>query len=163
MGDRIFRIDVECLGELLQVMELRICVEAEAAALTAQRRTPDQMQELERVYASFLEDVEAGGAAAEQDIAFHALIAVLSGNEYFDRFIRYLSSRLFVPGQRVFTYRNGLYEHMRGIASEHEAIIAAIRDGSPDKARQSMRRHLECSLARYRAAMKGKKDGFPLN
>ncbi len=156
LGDQIFRIDADRLEALLKVMELRISVEVEAAALAAQRRTPDQLRALERTFKSFEEEVHAGGTAADQDNAFHAMIGAASGNEYFDGFIRYLISRLFIPGQRIFELRKNRYavfERTLGIVREHEAILDGIREGSSEKACRSMREHLESSLTRYRAAL----------
>src|SRR6476661_8903744 len=69
-----FRIDPEGLssiGDVLEVMELRLAIEVEAAALAAERITPERLVPIGRA----LRDIEAailrGEGAINEDFAFH--------------------------------------------------------------------------------------------
>ena len=76
-----FRIDPEGLssiGDVLEVMELRLAIEVEAAALAAERITPERLMPIGRA----LRDIEAaigrGEGAINEDFAFHRAIAEAS-------------------------------------------------------------------------------------
>src|SRR6185369_9102035 len=61
--------------EVLSMLEFRISLESEAAALAAARRTEEQLQALRRALDEFQEAQSGGGNAAEADFQFHFRIA----------------------------------------------------------------------------------------
>src|SRR4051812_37979955 len=69
-----FRISPEQLGTLqdvIAVLELRIAVETESAALAAMRRTPENLQALRNALQAFISAVEEGRDAVGPDFQFH--------------------------------------------------------------------------------------------
>ncbi len=81
-----FRVAPEQLATLqdvIAVLELRIAVETEAAALAAQRRTEADLAVLREALAAFAQAVEAGRDAVAPDFAFHAGIARATQNTRF--------------------------------------------------------------------------------
>ncbi len=150
-----FRLEPErmqSLGDILNVMELRLGVEIESAGLAAERAGKVQR----RAIAAALEAIERassqGKAAVDEDLAFHRAIAEATGNPEFARFLQFIGRHL-IPRRTV----SGLPERMGGrraylaiIQEEHRRIFEAIRSGDARAARDAMRRHLTRSLDRYR-------------
>ena len=150
-----FRIDPErlqSLGDILNVMELRLGVEIESAGLAAERSGKARA----RIIGAALEAIERASAqgknAVDEDLAFHRAIAEATGNPEFARFLQFIGRHL-IPRRTV----SGLPERMGGrraylaiIQEEHRRIFDAIRAGDPRAAREAMRRHLTRSLDRYR-------------
>jgi GntR family transcriptional repressor for pyruvate dehydrogenase complex len=135
-----FRIDpdgLSSIGDVLEVMELRLALEIEAAALAAERITPDRLVKIGR---------------ALGDIAFHLAIAEASRNPRFAQLLEFLG-RHVIPRQSVrvsIGTPQSQRQYLVGIQKEHGRIYEAIRDGQPADARKAMRTHLTRSLQRYR-------------
>jgi DNA-binding FadR family transcriptional regulator len=147
--------DVRSLEDVLHVMELRLALESDIAALAARRRT-DAGLELIRARLLAVEGaIDAGEVATEADFDFHLAIAAASSNPYFERLLGFLGA-LIIPRQRV---RWGLDDpvgrrlYLNQVQAEHEQIVAAIAAGNPGRARTQMRRHLEQSRQRYQRLM----------
>src|SRR5215467_8264025 len=69
--------------DVLAMLEFRISLESEAAALAAARRTDEQLEALRRALDEFQDAQRNGGNGAETDFQFHLRIAEASGNRYF--------------------------------------------------------------------------------
>lgn len=153
-----FRIDensLDLIKEVISVLELRIALEAEAAALAAQRRRPEQVTAMRAA----LDRMEAAIAASEDavasDLEFHQIIAEATGNSHFTHLFSYLGA-LMIPRARVQTFRffaDDRTEYLRRVNREHEDIYQAIARQDADAARSAMRLHLSNSRERLRKAM----------
>jgi DNA-binding FadR family transcriptional regulator len=141
--------------EILHILELRLGVELEAAALAAERRSAKQLKDirlaLSRIEAEPVDGEDAGGRL---DFDFHIAIARATGNAYFERFLDFLGPQI-IPRLRIRAgalrpeatgYREKLHE-------EHLAILDAIEKRDPEAARDAMRVHLGDSMNRYRQAV----------
>jgi DNA-binding FadR family transcriptional regulator len=150
-----FRIDpdgLSSIGDVLEVMELRLAVEIEAAALAAERITPQRLAPIEQALRAIEAAIERGDAAITEDFAFHRAIAAASGNPRFAELLEYLG-RHVIPRQSIRVSVGTPEEQRRYLVSiqeEHGRICAAIRDRHSGEARKAMRRHLTRSLQRYR-------------
>jgi DNA-binding FadR family transcriptional regulator len=150
-----FRIDPEGLSsiaDVLEVMELRQAVEVEAAALAAERITPERLLPVSRALRAIETAIGKGDGAINEDFAFHRAIAAASGNPRFVELLEYLG-RHVIPRQSIrvsITTADEQVHYLMGIQKEHGRIHAAIRDGQPAEARKAMRTHLTRSLQRYR-------------
>jgi len=150
-----FRIEPErmqSLHDILSVMELRRGVEIESAGLAAERASKGQVRSISNALNAIQLASAAGGAAVDEDLAFHRAIAEATGNPEFARFLQFIGRHL-IP-RRIVT---GLPERMGGrgaylamIQEEHRRIHDAIVARDPKAAREAMRRHLTRSLERYR-------------
>jgi GntR family transcriptional regulator, transcriptional repressor for pyruvate dehydrogenase complex len=150
-----FRIEPErmqTLGDILNVMELRLGVEIESAGLAAERATRAQTRAIGAALEAIERAAAAGKSAVDEDLAFHRAIADATGNPEFARFLQFIGRHL-IPRRMV----SGLPERMGGqqaylalIQEEHRRIFEAIRDRAASPAREAMRRHLTRSLERYR-------------
>lgn len=167
VAKRPFRIAVEGLTsveEVLNVMELRASVEAEAAGLAAIRASIAARRRIRKALGEIDRAIARGESAIPEDFSFHRSIAEASGNPQFSHFLEYLG-RFIIPRQsiRVAAHRaEGRHTYLEMIQDEHRSIFAAIEAGDAATAREAMRRHLTKSQARYRrlaAEAKGEGDG----
>ncbi len=154
-GEGIFRLtpsEAEGLQQVIQVLELRLALEVEAAGLAAQRRGDQALAEIKAAEAAFDAAMAAGNDAAEPDFALHRAIFVATANPYFLRFLEVLG-RHAIPRralglvERSDAERRAYLEQVRG---EHRDVSAAITAGDAGAAREAMRRHLEAARERYR-------------
>jgi GntR family transcriptional repressor for pyruvate dehydrogenase complex len=146
----------------LAMLELRLSLEPEAAALAAQRRTPEQLAAMERALDDFDTQHTTGEATAEADYRFHELLAQATGNEYFSHVLRSLSSAT-IPrqaakrssGAKAGRFGESSPELRPGkeiTALEHWAVLEAIRRGDAAGARAAMFMHLNNSRERMKSA-----------
>jgi DNA-binding FadR family transcriptional regulator len=160
MPARSFAIDaekLESIGDVLQVLELRLSIEVEAAGLAAERRDPAGLARIEAAQAAFLAAISAPGADAEtvglgEDLAVHRAILAATGNAYFAKVFDVFN--VVIPRQRIPVAALSQAErerHLRRVGQEHEAILAAIRAGDAAAARRAMRVHLTRARDRYAA------------
>lgn len=147
---------------LTHYLECRRILETEAAALAAVRASSHDLSDMADAFARMTECAEAAEAAGsdeteerfhEADIAFHGAIFRASGNQVLPHVVE--------PIQRAMaTLRPQLALHpehrLRKTLPEHKAILAAIADHDPDRARSAMSEHLatvEGYLHEYRVRM----------
>jgi DNA-binding FadR family transcriptional regulator len=149
---RITDEHLDNLARIIEVMELRIGVEAEAAALAARRRNAADLQRL----AAALDEIDAlharGERAMTADLEFHIGIAEATRNGVFREFLQYLGG-MMVPRQSVravVTTPEALAVHDRQVQREHRAILEAVRVRDATAAAAAMRAHLRGSRDRYR-------------
>jgi GntR family transcriptional repressor for pyruvate dehydrogenase complex len=156
---RIVSDELRSLTEVLNVMQLRVAVEVEAAGIAAENRNTRAINELGRCLDIIDDAIRAGGAAVEEDFAFHFAIAAATGNPQFERFMRFLGS-VIIPRQTVRVGMDDPTErrsYLIHIQAEHRAIYAAIRDASAEDARRATREHLDHSRERYKLLFEGSK------
>ncbi|MFC7551901.1 FadR/GntR family transcriptional regulator [Pseudoroseomonas wenyumeiae] len=157
---RIDPAEMQSLADVLQVIELRIAIETEAAGLAAERRDPAALARIETAADAFTQAVEAGETAVAQDLEFHRAVFAATGNSFFPRFLEFLGPML-IPRQTV---RPALEDgaartaYLSRVREEHAQIAAAIAASQPVQARAAMRRHLTASRDRYARMARAAKD-----
>jgi GntR family transcriptional repressor for pyruvate dehydrogenase complex len=150
-----FRIDpdgLSSIADVLEVMELLLAVEVEAAALAAERITPEKLSPIAGALRAIEAAIERGEGAVNEDFAFHRAIAAASGNPRFAEFLEYLG-RHVIPRQSIRVSVSTPQEqrqYLMRIQKEHGRIYEAIREYQSAEARKAMRTHLTRSLQRYR-------------
>jgi len=140
------------LGDVLDVMELRLAVEVEAAALAAERANRRQLGAIRTALRDIDRALRVGEGAVAEDFAFHSAIAHATGNGQFPRFLAFLGSHV-IPRQSVRLSTDtpaSRRAYLERIQQEHGRIVAGIAGGDPAEARRAMRDHLMRSLERYR-------------
>lgn len=154
---RVIEANLDVLNEVIAVLELRIGLEAEAAALAAQRREPRHIKAMRDALDRMAKAIDGGEDTVAPDLDFHRTIAEATGNRHFQHLFNYLGTML-IPRTRVQTFKlheTGRAEYLRRVNREHEDIYAAIVRGDPDAARAGIRMHLSNSRERLRAAREG--------
>lgn len=158
---RIAAPKATALGDILEVMELRLSVEVEAAALAAERASRRQIAAIRSAWRAIDVALNRGEGAVAEDFAFHRAIAEATGNRQFPRFLAFLGSHV-IPRQSVRLAVDTPGErraYLQRIQHEHSRIVAGISNKDSAEARRAMRDHLTRSLERYRNLAKGEKNG----
>ncbi|SDC00310.1 GntR family transcriptional regulator, transcriptional repressor for pyruvate dehydrogenase complex [Cupriavidus sp. YR651] len=144
-GLRPLRIDYSETGTLesvLQIVELRRSIEAEVAAQAARRRTDAAMVAIDAALARLDAAVAEGSDGVEADVAFHRAIAEATGNPFFLKTLAFLSQYLEAATRVTRTNEARREDFSRQVREEHQAIVAAIRAGDPDAARNAAQNHM---------------------
>ncbi|MFC3337826.1 FadR/GntR family transcriptional regulator [Paracandidimonas soli] len=146
-----FQVHVDDLldfDQLKHIFQLRIEIEAGAAALAAENRTEEQLQALKQALEDTTgtdQDWEQGAKAAYH---FHQCVVACAQNPYFDQLYRHLSSVLS-KAVRTLRKKSTGTERIGQVHQEHIRIFRAIRDKDAMVARLAMREHLNNGFARY--------------
>ena len=157
LGDSAaFRIapdQVATLHDVIAVLELRIGVETEAAALAAQRRTEANLKALRAALDGFGRALAQGRDAVGPDFQFHLEVARATQNPHYAELMTSLGA-MIIPRARLAV--EGVADvqpvHLERAQGEHESIYEAIRVRDADAARAAMRTHLANSRERRRRA-----------
>src|SRR5262249_24415960 len=130
-------IDQEGLGSLakvIEVIELRMAVEIEAAALASKRASRRQIEAISEALDVFRNAIHNGSGAIKEDFAFHRAIAAATGNVRFLEFLEFMG-RVIIPRQSIRMFGGDPEKQRRylmRIETEHEAIFAAIKEHDPE-------------------------------
>lgn len=150
-----FRIDpsiMDSIHSVLQVVELRLSLEGEIAALAAMRRTREQMAAIRRALKQIELDEQAGGDGVKADIAFHRSIAEATGNPHFLALIEFLFNFLIRATLISRSYEATKAILLQQVKEEHQSIVDAISRQEPEAARLAARRHMEGASRRLGSA-----------
>ncbi|MDM0008223.1 FCD domain-containing protein [Variovorax sp. J22G73] len=152
---RAFRVDSgpdDSLPQAVALIELRIGLETEAAALAAQRRSASGLASLKRA----LDAIDTAKAqhvdTAFADFQFHLEIARASQSPHFAAVLEALGPRCVPTALLVAAGRatqGALWT--KQVADEHRDIFEAISRQDADAARAAMRLHLTNGRERRRA------------
>ncbi|MBI1621263.1 FadR/GntR family transcriptional regulator [Aquamicrobium zhengzhouense] len=139
---------MENLADLQHCFDFRLTIEPEAAAMAAQRRSPDALEKIRAALKLLREATNRQAHRADADFMFHLSIAQASANPYFVTAMQALEEHIAVGmrlhGLSLRRTADGL-EH---VFVEHTAITDAIANGDSDQARALMQAHLASSRDR---------------
>ncbi|WP_406277577.1 FadR family transcriptional regulator [Nocardia sp. NBC_00881] len=139
-------------SKVLQIVEVRRALEAEAAGLAATRVTPDTVARIRQALDAIDAAVRAGGDGVDEDLSFHRTIAESTGNSVMASTVRYLGD-LMHGGIRVTRANEARRaDFIAAVRQEHHAILAAIEAGDTGAARAAARRHMKHAAARLQDA-----------
>jgi GntR family transcriptional repressor for pyruvate dehydrogenase complex len=142
------------LLELLAVVELRLALESEAAALAAARRDQHDLQAMQAAQRELAAAIEGGEDSVGPDRRLHEAIAHATRNAHFVELMD--NPRvLLIPRSRLDTPAlgdEGRRAYLRRVHAEHDSIVSAITNHDPEGARAAMRTHLSNSRERLRRA-----------
>jgi GntR family transcriptional repressor for pyruvate dehydrogenase complex len=135
--------DLTDISRFLRYQELRLCIEGNAAALAAERRTDKALGDIIEAHEEFSSQVAHGLLLAESDRRFHLSIAEATGNEFFSMALEgpNVSLSSFMNVSLSLT-RSGSPARARKVIGEHADIVEAIRNKDPVWARVAMESHL---------------------
>jgi GntR family transcriptional repressor for pyruvate dehydrogenase complex len=124
--------------------ELRVFLEAEAAARAAKNWTPAQLEDIEAAHQSVNKLIRARKSWFAANARFHSAIARASGNSAFFFCIRSILSSFREPREMM----DALPSTPKDDMEDHAAILAAIKERKSDKARVAMQAHLARTLVK---------------
>jgi GntR family transcriptional repressor for pyruvate dehydrogenase complex len=146
-----FRLETSALRthrDVLAMLDFRIGVESEAAALGAPNIRPRTAKVVREALAAF---AAAGpDTAVEADFAFHRAIAAASGNRFYVDLLDSLGPMMILlPRTRLGDeYTHSDHAHVERVVREHDNVAAAVLAGDAETARAAMRVHLGNSRRR---------------
>ncbi|TNC65036.1 transcriptional regulator NanR [Rubellimicrobium roseum] len=133
---------------LAQLKEARIVIETGTARLAAQMRTSADLEHLRDLLARQLLARHDPAEFMRRDGDFHAALAGISGNVVLSSVVRAVFDWMARFHSRA-VHSSGLE---RLTLDEHEAIVAAVAAGDPERAARAMQDHLTRANALYRQA-----------
>jgi DNA-binding FadR family transcriptional regulator len=122
--------------DLDDIVDFRLAVECEASRFAARRRTRADLDAMRRA----VERLDAAATPREYrlaDVAFHAAIAVASGNDRLATAVERARGELFEPADEL--WKHGRIESL----ADHRQILAAIDDAAAEAAATAMAEHIE--------------------
>jgi DNA-binding FadR family transcriptional regulator len=155
------RLEVGALDDIMaDSLELRRVIETEAAALAAERATPEDLDAMRREYEALGRSTADVAAYTAHDIAFHDAILRATHNRLFLQLIAQMRDVLTLTRTISVTPTTvRVPESQEG----HASIFEAISAGTPERARQAMEGHLSwaerVNVADYRSAHHSDGDG----
>lgn len=146
---------------LSDLHDLRVLLEPEAASRAANRLDADTLAELESICARMRASADESVGEdhftdyrefADLDARFHAVIAQHSGNAMLAEAIARL--RTHTHQYRVY-FKHAVTDDT---ASEHDLVLAALREQDPKAAAKAMKRHVNRAYQRIAASLRSSDD-----
>ncbi|HTK01833.1 MAG TPA: FadR/GntR family transcriptional regulator [Bordetella sp.] len=145
-GSAAFRLgpaDENPARGVLRIIELRRGIEAEMAALAAERRTETEMTRIQRALTAIDRASARGGDGVEEDLAFHLAISQATGNQHYTELLGLLT-RALRDAIRVTRGNEARRQDLAAqVRNEHHAICAAIQARDADQARHAAFLHMQ--------------------
>jgi GntR family transcriptional repressor for pyruvate dehydrogenase complex len=152
---RLARLDNNPAEGVLRIIELRCGIEAQMAALAAERRTAAEMAEIKRALKAIDRAVAAGGDGVKEDLEFHMAISRATRNPYYTDLLGMLTRALHDAIRVTRSNEARRADFTDAVHAEHEAISAAILARDPDAARAAALGHMESTVSRIEVAEAG--------
>lgn len=136
-------VAMDAMAGVLGTYEVRFVLEAEAARLAAQRRSPEELAIIEAALADLRAALLSSAPAHDEDWVLHRAIAQATANSAFVTLFDHLHEdvlRILKAGVAI--SRSRPPEVIEAMMGEHDAIVEAIRAQDSDGAALAMRWHL---------------------
>jgi GntR family transcriptional repressor for pyruvate dehydrogenase complex len=121
-----------------QMFEARLVLEANVAALAAERATDEHVAELAEEVAEMYAALDDPQEYLIHDVRFHRTVARASGNPILGALMETITANLYDNRLTTVTKTQNLKES----AEQHREIFRAIRSRNPIQARRTMEEHL---------------------
>lgn len=136
------------LSAVVQMVEVRRGLEAEVAALAAERRGSVDVQRIREAIAALAKAVADGGDGVAEDVAFHRSIADAARNPFLLDTLQYLSQYLMGATRVTRANEARRVDFAAQVADEHRDIVDAIEAGDPARARLAAAGHMDNAIRR---------------
>jgi len=147
-GGNAFRLDNGETGDT-HLLELRALIEADCAALAAERHTVIDLENLCAASDAMRDAVAKGSLGLEEDIRFHDVLAQAAHNPALRRFAAFIGRHAREAMQLARLSRLKEQNRLAEIEGEHEAIIFAVSTRDPQAARLAVQYHIANGLRRH--------------
>lgn len=127
-------------NDFASLVETRILLEIESAKLAAERRTEDDIANIQHALNAYEAQVNDGGKAVEEDLMFHLKIAEASKNSVLNSLMLIITPDIIKNFQVYNVCEGGRLFRSLG---EHKIILQHIIDQKPDEAATMMKVHLQ--------------------
>lgn len=144
-GTNAFRLKAE--GD--DLLELRALIEADCAALAAERHTAADLAALRAASGAMRDAVAKGGLGLAEDIRFHDVLAEAAHNPALRRFAAFVGRHAREAMQLARLSQLREQNRLAEIEAEHAAIIAAVAARDAVAARAAVQHHIASGLRRH--------------
>jgi len=148
-GERRSSAELDDASGPFEVIRARWLIEGECAALAARAASPVQIRAIRQAHAQLTREARRHHNPLEADRAFHVRIAEASGNSALVLVVQTLWDQrmgpLYRALERKLEYPMMALETLR----EHRAVLDAIAQRDPARARAAMRHHMDMTRERY--------------
>lgn len=130
----------------MELIEARMTVEAEVFRLAAERRSAEDLEEMDAILDRCEVAFETGQPSAPPGVDFHLAIARAAHNDVLAGFVASISHLMVERGPEL----EAVEGYREWELADHRRLGESIRAGDPDRAAQAMRSHLD-GVVRYYA------------
>ncbi|MCZ2720134.1 FadR/GntR family transcriptional regulator [Marinomonas sp. 15G1-11] len=134
---------ISSIADIQRCFEFRSNLEAEAAALAAERRTDKQLAAIVSAYENMNDANASNKLATDEDFAFHLAITDAANNHFYRNVLELLEKS--IKGGINITRNLSLLHpesRLQLVQEEHQIIVLAITEGDSAAARSAMKNHL---------------------
>ncbi|TQI79779.1 DNA-binding FadR family transcriptional regulator [Serratia fonticola] len=129
--------------EVEALLEMREVIEQQAARLAAERRTEDDLRNIEQAFNAFRHStLNEGLIGHQQDYLFHRAIMLASQNPFFVQILDNMHELYLGVLVYSLSKNRGRDAERQRVIDEHERVWLAIKAGDPLAAASSMQNHL---------------------
>lgn len=154
--------EISKISQAINVLEVRMGIEIEAAGLAAVRRNAAQAALIQEAFFEFERVLKLGEPTGKSDFAFHREIASATNNPFYVEMLDALGDRT-IPCDRSspwYSVEVLSVEYLIGLQREHLTVLKAISAGDAQGAREAMRAHLVAAQARYSERLVGQQAEY---
>ena len=141
-GTSLFELDTAEQKRARDVIEVRKCMGGCTAYLAAQRALPDELRTLEAIVLEMEENLGEPKPSRDLNVDFHTAVARATHNIVWLHLVQSMFAAMDAFLERVWHAVYLTEEDQRTLLAHHRDVFEAIRDRDPDRARDSMLRHL---------------------
>lgn len=151
-----FRISPACFEkrkQIVQLFQLRTGVQAGASALAATARTAEQMAEIDAVFHEMRAADEKGPDSAlearvDLELLYYRRITEASANVYYVEVVGMIERTIQDNLRSAFLKNAAVSEFGDSVLAEHRAVLNALTDQDPERARVATRERFERAAER---------------
>ncbi len=129
--------EISSMGQVIQILELRMVFEKSIAGLAATRITTQETTQLEEIYRGMVAHTSDLQRFAEEDFAFHEFLGDVTKNPYIQEAYKGMRINLSTAMRRIVA----LMGTAHGI-HDHGLLLKAIKEHDKDQSERIMEAHV---------------------
>ncbi|MEM8900787.1 MAG: FadR/GntR family transcriptional regulator [Bacteroidota bacterium] len=127
-------------SDFASLVETRVILEQQTAYLAAERRTNEDIANIRKALDAYVEKVEDGKQAVEEDLMFHLAIAEASKNSVLKSLMLIITPDIIHSFNKLDVCKDG---NIFKALEEHKLILEHIVNGKPRLSAAAMQEHLQ--------------------
>ncbi len=127
-------------SDFAALVETRVILEKQTAYLAAERRTDEDITNISKALDAYIEKVEEGEQAIEEDLVFHLAIAEASKNSVLKSLMLIITPDIIHNFNKLDICKDG---NISKALEEHKLILEHIVNQSPQLSSEAMSTHLQ--------------------
>ncbi|MEL6194587.1 MAG: FadR/GntR family transcriptional regulator [Bacteroidota bacterium] len=127
-------------SDFASLVETRVILEKQTAYLAAERRTNEDIANIRKALDAYIEKVEDGKLAVEEDLMFHLAIAEASKNSVLKSLMLIITPDIINSFNKLDICKDG---NIFKALEEHKLILEHIVNGKPRLSAAAMEEHLQ--------------------